>query len=49
MSDPVEREDERYDPTSVEQKWQRVWAELDPFRADDDSPREKRYALTMFP
>ena len=24
-------------------------SELDPFRADDDSPREKRYALTMFP
>ncbi len=49
MSDPDERHDDRYDPTSVEEKWQRVWAELDPFRADDDSPREKRYALTMFP
>ena len=35
-------EAERYDITAVEQKWQRVWAELDPFRADDDSPREKR-------
>ena len=30
-------------------KWQPVWDELHPFRADDDSPREKRYALTMFP
>src|SRR5262245_39439867 len=49
MSDANERDDERYDPTSVEEKWQRVWAELDPFRAHDDSPREKRYALTMFP
>jgi leucyl-tRNA synthetase len=49
MNDPDERDDERYDPTSVEEKWQRVWAELDPFRANDDSPREKRYALTMFP
>ena len=38
-----------YDVAAVEEKWQRVWAELDPFRADDDSPREKRYALTMFP
>jgi leucyl-tRNA synthetase len=38
-----------YDVAAVEQKWQQVWAELDPFRADDDSPREKRYALTMFP
>ena len=26
-----------------------MWEKLDPFRADDDSPREKRYALTMFP
>ncbi|KQT89422.1 leucine--tRNA ligase [Marmoricola sp. Leaf446] len=39
----------RYDVQAAEEKWQRVWAELDPFRADDDSPREKRYALTMFP
>ena len=38
-----------YDVTAVQDKWQAVWAELDPFRADDDSPREKRYALTMFP
>jgi len=49
MSDTDEQDDERYDPTAVEEKWQRVWAELDPFRAADDSPREKRYALTMFP
>ncbi len=40
---------ERYDIAAVEQKWQQVWADLDPFRADDESPREKRYALTMFP
>ncbi|WP_445256890.1 leucine--tRNA ligase [Nocardioides aurantiacus] len=39
----------RYDVQAAEAKWQQVWAELDPFRADDDSPREKRYALTMFP
>ena len=42
-----------YDVTAVEEKWQRVWAELDPFRADDavvlGGTREKRYALTMFP
>ncbi|UFN44384.1 leucine--tRNA ligase [Nocardioides okcheonensis] len=38
-----------YDIAATETKWQRVWEELDPFRADDDSPREKRYALTMFP
>ena len=33
-----------YDVTAVQDKWQAVWAELDPFRADDDSPREKRAA-----
>src|SRR6187399_1442348 len=38
-----------YDVVAVQDKWQAVWADLDPFRADDDSPREKKYALTMFP
>ena len=38
-----------YDVHGTEVKWQPVWEKLDPFRADDDSPREKRYALTMFP
>ncbi|MDO9456694.1 leucine--tRNA ligase [Nocardioides sp.] len=38
-----------YDVPSVERKWQQVWAETEPFRADDESPKEKRYALTMFP
>ncbi|WP_372735926.1 leucine--tRNA ligase [Nocardioides sp.] len=40
---------ETYDVRSVEAKWLPVWEQLQPFRADDDSPREKRYALTMFP
>jgi leucyl-tRNA synthetase len=38
-----------YDVHATEAKWLPVWDELDPFRADDESPREKRYALTMFP
>ncbi len=42
-------EAETYDVRAVEQKWLPVWERLQPFRADDDSPREKRYALTMFP
>jgi leucyl-tRNA synthetase len=49
MTDTDEPDDERFDPTAVEEKWQQVWADLDPFRAHDDSQREKRYALTMFP
>jgi leucyl-tRNA synthetase len=42
-------EQETYDAEQVQQKWLPVWDRLDPFRADDASPREKRYALTMFP
>jgi leucyl-tRNA synthetase len=38
-----------FDVDAVQQKWRKVWDELEPFRADDDSAREKRYALTMFP
>jgi leucyl-tRNA synthetase len=54
MSDAPEGHDQpaeaaTYDVDAVQEKWQKVWNELDPFRADDDSPREKRYALTMFP
>lgn len=40
---------ETYDVEAVQDKWLPVWDQLQPFRADDDSPREKRYALTMFP
>jgi leucyl-tRNA synthetase len=42
-------ETSRYDVRATEEKWRPVWDRLDPFRADDDSGREKRYALTMFP
>lgn len=42
-------EQETYDVEQVQAKWLPVWDELQPFRADDDSPREKKYALTMFP
>jgi leucyl-tRNA synthetase len=42
-----------YDIAAVEEKWFRVWEDLQPFRASDDvvqaGVREKRYALTMFP
>ena len=40
---------ESYDVHATEAKWLPVWDRLDPFRADVESPREKRYALTMFP
>src|SRR4051794_10236955 len=42
-----------YDIAAVEEKWYRVWEDLQPFKARDDvvrsGEREKRYALTMFP
>ncbi|WP_426245285.1 leucine--tRNA ligase [Nocardioides sp. LHG3406-4] len=51
MSERDEPRDEpqSYDVREVEARWQPVWEELQPFTADDASPREKRYALTMFP
>src|SRR5215218_3027285 len=55
--DPAETDIEAgaatYDAVAVQEKWQPVWEELQPFRAEDDvvrsGTREKRYALTMFP
>ena len=42
-----------YDAAAIESKWQQVWADLDPFRADDavvaSGEKQGRYALTMFP
>ena len=53
MTQPVEdrasTQPGSYDVAAVEAKWPAVWDRLQPFRADDDSPRERRYALTMFP
>ncbi len=43
------RDADRYDIHAVEEKWQRVWEGMEPFKAHDDSVLEKRYALTMFP
>ena len=43
---------DRYDIASVEDKWRKVWDDLDPFRAGDDPAEDndaRRYALTMFP
>lgn len=49
MSDQAEQERATYDVHAVQEKWRKVWDDLDQFRADDNSEREKRYALTMFP
>jgi leucyl-tRNA synthetase len=40
---------ERYDPASIEPKWQRRWEADGLYVTRDDDPRPKWYALTMFP
>ncbi|MPZ21971.1 MAG: leucine--tRNA ligase [Dehalococcoidia bacterium] len=40
---------DRYDPLSIESKWQQRWQEGDLYGTTDDDPREKHYALTMLP
>jgi len=52
MSDTHDVGPERYDIAAAQEKWRKVWEDLDPFRAADDAaaPDEsRRYALTMFP
>ncbi|MDQ3616497.1 MAG: leucine--tRNA ligase [Actinomycetota bacterium] len=34
---------------ATQDKWRKVWEDLNPFQAVDDGSRERRYALTMFP
>jgi len=43
------QEDTSYDVSATQDKWRAVWEKLDAFRAHDDTERERRYALTMFP
>ena len=38
-----------YDVTAVERKWQRHWDDEGTYQIDNDDPREKFYALCMYP
>lgn len=39
-----------FDAHAIQEKWQRRWAEADPFRAGgDDDTRPRKYVLAMFP
>ncbi len=38
-----------YDVQKVELKWQRLWEEDGTYQIDNDDPREKYYALCMYP
>ncbi len=41
--------DERYNPGSIESKWQAFWAENKTFKVSETSNKEKFYLLEMFP
>jgi leucyl-tRNA synthetase len=38
-----------YDVEAIEKKWQRLWEEEGTYQVDNDDPREKYYALCMYP
>ncbi len=40
---------DKYDAHEIERKWQDRWATAGLYRATEDSPKPKYYALTMFP
>jgi len=41
---------ERYDPASIEPRWQRKWEELELYRTDlNDTSKPRFYLLTMYP
>lgn len=39
----------RYDPAAIDRKWQQRWVDDRVYHVDDDDPRPKWYALTMYP
>ncbi len=52
MTDHADTGRDTYDVVAAQEKWRKVWEDLDPFRAADrpaDGNDRRRYALTMFP
>ncbi len=39
----------KYDFSSIEKKWQKIWEETGAFKIDENSDKPKYYALEMFP
>ena len=39
----------RYDPAAIDRKWQQRWADDNLYQVNDDDPRPRWYALTMYP
>lgn len=46
---PQEPRSERYNPHAIEAKWQARWNAAGLYTFDENSPKPKHYALTMFP
>ena len=44
-----ERMNQRYNPTEIEEKWQKIWEDLKLFKVTEDPRKEKYYLLEMFP
>ena len=40
---------DRYDPKTIEEKWQKIWEESEAFKASDDETKPKMYLAEMFP
>ena len=45
----MSEQEQHYDVAATQDKWRKVWEDLNPFQAADDGSKERRYALTMFP
>ena len=39
----------KYDPSTIEPKWQEYWQKNDTFKVSDDTSKPKYYCLDMFP
>ncbi|HET8690024.1 MAG TPA: class I tRNA ligase family protein, partial [Candidatus Saccharimonadales bacterium] len=39
----------RYNPSEIESKWQKIWAETKLYQATEDSSKTKKYVAGMFP
>jgi len=40
---------ERYDPQTIEPRWQSYWQEHGTYQVDNDDPRPRAYVLSMYP
>ena len=41
--------DRKYNPSEIEEKWQKHWEEKQVFKVNEDPARKKYYLLEMFP